>query len=220
VSVNRLERYFRRNTKRQIHKWIHYFEIYDRHFARFRRKPIVVVEFGVFHGGSLQMWRDYFGRKARIYGIDINRRCAALAEENTTILIGDQADRDFLRSIVAETGPIDVVIEDGGHEMGQQIATFEEIYPHVKAGGVFLIEDVHTSYWEEYGGGYREPATFMEYAKGLTDRLNAWHSRDDALAVDEFTRTTKSVHFYDSIIVFEKGDVGEPHHEKTGVTTI
>ena len=64
-------------------------------------------------------------------------------------------------------------IDDGGHTMGQQIATFEEMYPKVNENGVFLIEDLHTSYWQSYGGGYRKPGTFMEYAKALTDQLNA-----------------------------------------------
>jgi hypothetical protein len=73
--MNPLEKYFRRNSKRLIHKWVHYFEIYDRHFSRFRGKNIVVVEFGVSHGGSLQMWRKYFGRRAWIYGVDIDPRC-------------------------------------------------------------------------------------------------------------------------------------------------
>ena len=213
---NPLEKYFRSNKKRLIHKWLHYFEIYHRHFERFRGKPVTVLEFGVSQGGSLEMWRDYFGRKARIYGVDIDPRCAELGGRRTKVFIGDQEDREFLRSVAAEVGPIDVLIEDGGHRMGQQIATFEELYPHMKEDGVFLIEDLHTSYWKGFGGGHRRPGTFIEYAKGLTDQLNAWHSREDGFEVDEFTRTTKSMHFYDSIVVFEKGRVVEPHHEMTG----
>ena len=213
---NALERHFRRNRKRLIHKWMHYFEIYDRHFKRFRGKRIVVVEFGVSHGGSLQMWRKYFGRKAVIYGIDIDPRCKKFEDKRTNIMIGDQEDRDFLRSIVARTGPIDVLIEDGGHMMAQQIATFEEIYPTMTEDGVFLIEDLHTSYWADYGGAYRDPGTFIEYAKNLTDQLNAHHSQQPELAVDDFTNTTKSMHWYDSIIVFERGSVVAPHHEMTG----
>jgi hypothetical protein len=213
---NPLEKYFRSNKKRLIHKWLHYFEIYHRHFERFRGKPVTVVEFGVSQGGSLQMWRDYFGRRARIYGVDIDPRCAELGGRRTKVFIGDQEDREFLRSIAAQVGPIDVLIEDGGHHMGQQIATFEELYPHVKEDGVFLIEDLHTSYRRGYGGGHRRPGTFMEYAKGLTDQLNAWHSREEGFEVDEFTRSTKSMHFYNSIVVFEKGAVARPTHEKTG----
>jgi hypothetical protein len=215
-AQNPLERYFRANTGRLIHKWVHYFDIYHHHFERFRGKPVVIVEFGVSQGGSLQMWRDYFGPKAMIYGVDIDPRCARLDGERVKVFIGDQEDREFLRSIAEEVGPIDVLIEDGGHTMGQQIATFEELYPRLTPDGVFLVEDVHTSYRKGFGGGYRRPGTFMEYAKGLTDQLNAWHSREEGFDVDEFTRTTRSMHFYDSIVVFERGTVVEPHAEKTG----
>jgi cephalosporin hydroxylase len=215
---NPLEHYFRTNKGRLIHKWIHYFDIYDRHFKKYRGKKIVVLEFGVSHGGSLQMWRDYFGKKAQIYGVDIDPRCKKFEAKDTTIFIGDQENRAFLKKIRKQIGPIDIVIEDGGHTMTQQIATFEEIYPAVKEDGVFLIEDLHTSYWKkEYGGGYRRPGTFMEYAKNLTDQLNAWHSEDEKrFKVDDFTRTTRSMHFYDSIIVFEKGRIDRPYHEQIG----
>jgi hypothetical protein len=215
-AENPLERYFRANTRRLIHKWVHYFDIYHRHFERFRGRRVVVLEFGVNQGGSLQMWRDYFGRKASIYGVDIDPRCARLGGRRTKVFIGDQEDREFLSRIAAEIGPIDVLIEDGGHTMGQQIATFEVLYPRLTPDGVFLVEDVHTSYWPNYGGGYRKPDTFMEYAKGLTDQLNAWHSQDEDFVVDEFTKTTRSMHFYDSIVVFEKGPVSRPRAERTG----
>lgn len=215
-AENPLERYFRANTGRQIHKWIHYFDIYHRHLGRFRGRPVVILEFGVNQGGSLQMWRHYFGGKATIYGVDIDPRCARLGGPRIKVFIGDQEDRDFLRNLAAEIGPIDVLIEDGGHTMGQQVATFEELYPHLAPDGVFLIEDVHTSYWPRYGGGYRKYGTFMEYAKALADQLNAWHSREPDFVVDEFTRTTRSMHFYDSIVVFERGTVVKPHAEKTG----
>lgn len=218
---NPLEAYFRNNKGRLIHKWLHYFEIYHRHFERFRGTKPVVLEFGVSQGGSLQMWRDYFGRGARIHGVDINPKCKELQQRRTKIFIGDQADRGFLRSIADEIGPVDVVIEDGGHHFDQQINTFEEIYPRMTRDGVFLIEDLHTNYWpKKYGGGRRNPETFIEYAKSLSDQLNAWHSREPDFEVDEFTRTTKSMHFYDSIIAFERGEVRKPTHERTGTPTV
>lgn len=137
MNNNPLEEYFRENHGRRIHKWIHYFDIYHRHFQRFRGQPVSILEFGVQHGGSMQMWRDYFGPSARIHGVDIDPRCAAVGNPKDTIFIGDQEDRDFLRSVVDEIGSIDIVIEDGGHRMGQQVATFEEVYPRMSADGVF-----------------------------------------------------------------------------------
>ena len=168
-------------------------------------------------GGSLQMWRDYFGRKAAIHGVDIDPRCEKFGA-GTRVHIGDQEDRDFLRSLADEVGPIDVVIEDGGHTMGQQIATFEEIYPRMAPDGVFLDR----GHAHELLGRLRRrlPAhgNLHRVRQGRIDQLNAWHSRDPAFEVDDFTRSTKSMHFYDSIVVFERGEVVKPHHEMTGRT--
>jgi 23S rRNA U2552 (ribose-2'-O)-methylase RlmE/FtsJ len=214
---NPLEAYFRANQDRLIHKWLHYFEIYDRYFAPYRGKKITVVEFGVSHGGSLQMWKNYFGPRARIVGVDINPKCATLAEPQIEIHIGDQADRAFLRRLADDVGDIDVLIEDGGHTMEQQIATFEEFWPSIVDGGVYLVEDLHTSYWPRWGGGVRREGTFIEYAKLLIDQQHAWHSRDaDALAVDDYTRSIRGMHVYDSIIVFDKAVVPKPRNERTG----
>lgn len=158
---NPLEQFFRANRGPLIDKWIHYFDIYDRHLSPYRGRPITVVEFGVQHGGSMRMWRDYLGRKARIFGIDIDPRCAAVAAPGSEILIGDQSDPAFLASVRERVGTVDVLIEDGGHTMDQQLTTFREMWPAIGDGGVFLIEDLHTSYWPTYGGGYatREPSS-------------------------------------------------------------
>lgn len=215
--MNDLEKFFRKNTGRLIHKWIHYFEIYDRHFSRFRGKSPVVVEFGVSQGGSLQMWKDYFGPGVKIYGVDINPECKRFEEENVRIFIGDQSDRDFLRSIAREVPPIDILIEDGGHMMDQQIATFEELFSNVQPNGVYLCEDIHTSYWRYWGGGYRRRGTFIEYSKNWIDEINAWHSKEQhKFRVSDFTKSAHSLHFYDSVVVVEKRPMRPPHDDATG----
>lgn len=219
-DVNPLLAYFEQNRGRVVHKLLHYFDIYDRHFRPFRDRPITLVEFGVFHGGSLHMWRDYFGPAARIVGVDIDPRCASLTDDKAEVIIGDQEDRAFLNGLAERLGPVDIVIDDGGHTMGQQIATFEGLWPAVRDGGVFLSEDLCTSYWADYGGGYRRESTFIEYAKGLVDQLHAWHSQDDArLEVDDYTRSLSGMHVYDSVIVFDKGVVSRPRQRLTGVPT-
>lgn len=211
-----LETYFHANEGRLIHKWMHFFDVYDKHFSRYRGKEVVILEIGVYHGGSLQMWKNYFGDKARIYGVDINPRCKELEEENISIHIGSQSDRTFLRKLKKELPPIDILIDDGGHTMQQQIVTFEELYDAVRPDGVYLCEDLHTSYWLQYGGGDRRPGTFIEYSKRFIDKLNAWHSEEASLKVDSFTRSAGSLHFYDSILVIEKKVVAPPEHRKTG----
>jgi SAM-dependent methyltransferase len=216
-ASNPLREYFDRNPGRLIHKWEHYFEVYHRHFARYRGQPCNVLEIGVFHGGSLQMWRDYFGPAARITGVDIKPEAAQFAGEGVDVVIGDQADRGFLRELARRVGPIDVLIDDGGHTMQQQITTLEELYGHVRPDGVVLVEDTHTSYWRGFGGGLRNPSTFMEMSKRLVDDLNAWHSMDPhSLSPGPFTQSTRSIHFYDSIVVFEKGPRPKPRTVSSG----
>jgi hypothetical protein len=94
---------------------------------------------------------------------------------------------------------------------------FEELYPHVAEDGVYLCEDIHTSYWKEFGGRYRNPESYVEYSKGLIDQINAWFSEQpDQLAVTDFTRSTHSLHYYNSILVIEKRRVEPPEHSRRG----
>jgi 23S rRNA U2552 (ribose-2'-O)-methylase RlmE/FtsJ len=217
MPMNDLEIYFNANTGALIHKWKHYFNIYDRHFSRYRGTDVHVLEFGVSHGGSLQMWKTYFGEKCRVFGVDINPHCKALEEERVQILIGDQADRVFLSSLAKQLPRIDILIDDGGHTMEQQIKTFEALFAHVDANGVYLIEDLHTSYRPKFGGGYRRRGSFIEYSKNLIDQIHAWHSRQPKkFAVSDFTRSAYALHYYDSILVIEKRPIEEPHHLRTG----
>jgi hypothetical protein len=216
-EINPLRAYFERNPGRLMRKWAHYFDIYHHHFQRFRGRRCTILEIGVYHGGSLQMWRDYFGAQARVVGVDINPRLTSLDEPGIEIVIGDQGDRGFLRRLAQQIGPIDVLIDDGSHLMGHQIATVEELYGALRDDGVLLVEDTHTSYWREHGGGLRTPYTFMEFAKRLVDELNAWHSRDPhSFAPGGFTRGTRSMHFYDSVVVIEKSPVSPPQELQSG----
>jgi 23S rRNA U2552 (ribose-2'-O)-methylase RlmE/FtsJ len=110
--MGELEQYFKQNNKRLIFKWQHYFDIYERHFARFKNKEVVILEIGVSQGGSLQMWKDYFGGKCKIYGVDIDPRCKQFEEENIEIFIGSQSDKNFLRKIKSSIPQIDILIDD------------------------------------------------------------------------------------------------------------
>lgn len=215
--MNPLEAYFLSNRGPLLNKWKHYFEIYDRHFARYRNQPLLMVEVGVFHGGSLGMWKEYFGPKARIVGVDINPRAARFADGQVDILIGDQSDRDFLRRLRTQYPNIDILLDDGGHSMTQQIVTFEEMFPAVAEDGVYMVEDVHTSYWPEYGGGLHNPGSFIEYCKHFIDELNAWHVREwNDKDRSQVARSAHSVTFYDSIIAIEKRRKVPPEANMTG----
>ena len=221
MSITDLERFFTENQGRHIHKWKHYFEIYERHFSRFRGAEVHVVEFGVAQGGSLQMWKQYFGPRSRIYGVDINPHCKQLEEDQIEVFIGDQGNRAFLGSLRQTIPRIDILIDDGGHEMEQQIRTFEELFPFIDKHGVYLCEDMHTSYWPEWGGGYKRRGTFVEYSKNFIDSINAWHSAQRRrLNVTDFTRSVQSLHYYDSVLVIEKRPTEPPIQLRSGRRTI
>jgi cephalosporin hydroxylase len=128
---------FRHHVGRRVDKWRHYFDIYDRHFDRFRGKRVRVLEIGVDHGGSLQLWKRYFGPDSQIVGLDIDPRCAEYAENQIAIHIGNQADVALLKSL----GPFDIVIDDGSHRLQDQLASFEALWPSTRS--VYLIEDCH-----------------------------------------------------------------------------
>ena len=217
AEPNPLAAYFFSNPGRLMRKWQGYFDIYHRHFAQFRGRSPVVLEIGVFQGGSLQMWRDYFGPGARIVGIDVDPRCRQFEEAQISVLIGDQQDRGFLAEVKRQLPHIDIVIDDGGHTMPQQITSFEELYPHLQPHGVYLCEDIHTSMMPEYGGGYRRQGTFLEYGKGLVDCLYAWYSEENkASTAEAMTRSTYALHFYDSVLVIEKRPIEVPQEFSTG----
>ena len=103
--------------------------------------------------------------------------------------------------------------------MNHQKINFDVLFDHVKYDGLYLFEDIHTSYWVTYGGGHKRRGTFIEYSKNFIDYLNAWHSRQRSLRVNDFTRSADSIHYYDSIIVIEKKKKGGPFHETTGNRT-
>lgn len=197
---------FLTNDEKIIHKWAHYFPIYERHFATWRNKSLTFLEIGVFRGGSLQMWQRFFGPMARIVGIDIDPQCKKHESPGIFVRIGDQSDPAFLQSVIDEFGAPDIVLDDGSHRMEHITCSFEFLYPKMHKNAIYMVEDLHTAYWEEYGGGVNRSDTFIEIAKTCIDRLNADHSRGK-IPSDFITRQTFAISFYDSVVCFEKGDV-------------
>jgi hypothetical protein len=195
-------------------KWDRYFDVYERHLEKFKGKNITFVEVGVLNGGSLDMWSRYFGPESKIYGIDIDRNCLNLRYDNPNIkiIIGDQSSDEFWDRTIAEIGPIDAIVEDGGHHMNQQIVTFEKVFPIIKTGGVYICEDTHTSYWDDYSGGYKNMASFVEYSKNFIDVLNYNHMRNGHGQIQEkknMSEGLSGLFFYDSMTIFEKNPLVE-----------
>lgn len=208
-----LHQIFLSNGGRLMHKWLHYFDIYERHFARFVGKAPTMLEIGVYRGGSLSMWQQYFGKDARIVGLDIEPNCAKYAGDNVEIVIGSQDDPDVLNDILSRY-EFDIVLDDGSHEMHHLNASFDLIYDRISPNGVYMLEDLHCCYFHRFGGGLKREGSFMETVKDKIDELHATYT--GKLEVSKFTRSTASINIYDSIVVFEKAPQGARAHIRTG----
>jgi len=209
-----------------VHKWHHYFDIYTRYFERFRDRPIKMLEIGVFRGGSLRMWKEYFHADSTIVGIDVDRSCQAheIAERNVFVRIGSQADPAFLASVNGEFGPFDIILDDGSHKTHHQIISFGALFRSaLKDGGCYMVEDVHTNYWIKH---VDSPETFIELSKQMIDMLHEpyfdrietefRHEHADAVAemdLSYLAANLDGISFHDSIVVFDKRQRSLPKSE-------
>jgi hypothetical protein len=200
---------------RVLDKWVHYFPIYAEHLARFRNQPVRVLEVGVYRGGGLAMWAKYLGPEAKLVGLDIDEAAVRAVKGRFPVVLGDQEDPEVLRRLHDEHGPFDVVIDDGGHTMRQQIVTAETLFPLLNDNGIFIIEDTHTSYWTEFGGGLHDPESFVEWTKPRVDDLHSRHHRDiDRTSI--WATDLNGIHWYDSVVVLDKKHRFRPFNEMAG----
>jgi cephalosporin hydroxylase len=198
-----------------VHKWHHYLPLYDRYFGAWRGRPVRFLEIGVAQGGSLQMWRRWFGPAAVIYGIDIHPNCARFDGQAGRVRVGSQADPAFLEAVVAEMGGVDLVLDDGSHRMEHVRASLEALFPRLAVGGTYMIEDLHTAYLPKYGGGYHADGNFFNAVRQLIDDMHSWYH---ACAPHHaaLSGLVTGVHVHDSIVVLEKGKAERPTHSRVG----
>ena len=156
--------------------WKHafYAPIYEEWLNKYVGTEAVLLELGVGKGGSPQVWQSYLGEKAQVIGLDCD---PALFYEDPKVkfLVANQYDRESLKACPVKD--FDVFIDDGSHLSSATIATFEEMFPRLKNGGLYIIEDVGTSYRKcDFGGGFRKQGTLIEYFKDAIDILqsNEW----------------------------------------------
>lgn len=205
--ANPLLTFFIENAGTAIDKWLHYFHIYHKTFNQYRVMELSILEIGVQNGGSTRMWQNYFGDHAKIVCVDIDPGCKKLEQEGFEVWIGDQESVEFWDNFKKSHTSFDIIIEDGGHGMRQQINTFEALFPIINDGGVYLCEDTHTSYFPILDdAGVNNPKSFIEYSKRLVDQMHGWYYKPISQLThnDLILMNLDSVAFYDSIVVFEK----------------
>jgi hypothetical protein len=186
-------------------KWEPYFDVYETYFSKFRNTRPTFVEVGVQSGGSMQMWVKYLGEGARIFGVDIAPEVTEV--EGTTIIVGDQASREFWDDQLPKIGMIDCFVDDGGHTSTQMMVTFEKVWPMIKEGGVYVCEDTHCSYWPAWEGGFKKSDTFVEFSKKFADVVHSGHIPGGAPAeIKSLPQDIAQVSFFNSQVVFIKGN--------------
>tara|TARA_B100000886_G_scaffold275730_1_gene199654 strand:- start:1279 stop:2019 length:741 start_codon:yes stop_codon:yes gene_type:complete len=146
-----------------------YFEVYDELFSKYRNKKITFVEIGILSGGSLFMWRNFFGPRARIIGIDLNPKAKKWSKYGFEIFIGDQSDINFWKKFKKKVGKIDIILDDGGHRYVDQITSIECILSNIKHNGLIVVEDTHTSYLNGFGD---KKYSLINYIKNIIDKIN------------------------------------------------
>ncbi len=211
-----IEELFFANTNRVCHKWVHYLPVYDRFFAPYRDKPINILEIGVSHGGALEIYSQYFHPKSNIVGVDIEPLCKQIEGGNIKIFTGSQSDRAFMESLPFE---FDIIIDDGSHVQSDVKESFNIMFPRLKNGGLYFVEDLHTAYWDGYGGGLRKQGTFIEDTKWMVDDINGHHVRQSGYP-NRYTNQIKGMYITDSIVIIEKDNVPPPHAEAIGTKQI
>ncbi|WP_152278861.1 class I SAM-dependent methyltransferase [Methylorubrum populi] len=207
---------FLSNSGPAVHMQAQCCAAYERHLARYVNTPMTLLQLGIREGGALQMWKKWLGPNARIVGIDGDPGCARHADEQIIVRTGNGSEAKFLREVVAELGSIDVVIDDGSHQMIDMIASFDFLYERISPNGVYLIQAAHTAYLPSYGGGLNESGTIIQRFKDLLDELHANHVHNNALRPTSFTKSTLSMTAYESILVFEKAIAPNRHFIRTG----
>ena len=183
-----------------------FIEIYEKYFSHLKDKKINILEIGVDKGDSLRLWREYF-INANICGIDLHKSDFTI--DNTEILIGDQSDYSFLQTVVSKYKNFDIIVDDGSHQSKHIISSFKFLFPYLSKNGIYVIEDLQTSYIPRYGGSrfnLNKRKSSMNFLKSLTDSINYEHNDKPFFKKSIYDGKIKSVHFYQNISIIRKGE--------------
>lgn len=162
-------------------KWTIYLDEWDRLFEIYHDDQINLLEIGIQNGGSLEVWAKYFSKAKRIIGCDIDEKCRELKfnDSRISVVVGDANTDECTIEILERSPTFDIIIDDGSHRSSDIICSFDRYFPHLMDGGLYIVEDLHTSYWKDYEGGLYDPNSSMSFFKRLADVINHEHWRNN-----------------------------------------
>lgn len=228
MSLNKLAFEYSRHTGKVSFRWSSYIPVFDLSLIQYRDEPITMLEIGVLNGGSLELWAKYFSNAKTIVGCDTNPDCANLQFEDPRIqlVIGDATQEAVAEQLAVLSPTFDLVIDDGSHQSRDIIRSFAHFFPRLAEGGLYVIEDLHASYWQQYEGGLFHPYSSMSFLKRLADAINHEHwgvtwprtqlfdgiSKHHEISFDEqVLASIHSVEFVNSMCLIRK----KPSHENS-----
>ncbi|EIX9716148.1 glycosyltransferase [Klebsiella pneumoniae] len=175
--MKKLIEYYNEHNGKSSDKWDLYLQAYHQNLSSIRLSVENFLEIGVQNGGSLEIWRDYFPNAKNIIGCDINPDCEKLKynDDIIKVVIGNSSTEAVKTQIKSITPSLDLIIDDGSHNSSDIIKTFLLYFPLVKEDGVYIIEDLHCSYWQSFEGGLYDPYSSMAFLKKLADIQNHEH---------------------------------------------
>lgn len=223
----RLEGLYQHDRRLVTQKWSSYLPIYETVLAPFQDRPARLLEIGVQNGGSLEVWAAHLPVAELIVGCDVDPRCGALefTDARVTVVVGDVADETTRARILDISPTFEIILDDGSHRSDDIISAFVHLFPMLAEGGVYVIEDLHCSYWSDFGGGLFAQRSAMSFLRRLVDVINAdhWALGTDSRTIlepliegplpDAFVRSLASIAsiaFYDSVCVIHRDGAPAP----------
>jgi len=229
-----LKKLYARHTGKVSDKWSSYLDEYERIFLEYRKKTVRILEIGVQNGGSLEIWSQYFASAQKIVGCDINPTCAELKfdDPRIAVVIGNANSDKAQKAIITHSKAFDIIIEDGSHLSGDIVKSFARYFSHLENGGVFIAEDLHCSYWQNFEGGLYYPFSAITFFKRLADIINGEHwgiEKDPSEILHGFfskygfsisekdLQSIHSVQFFNSMCVVRKE---KPEHNRLNARVV
>ena len=182
-----------------------FIQLYEKYFTSLKNLKINILEIGIENGDSLRIWREFFPN-ANICGIDIDKKNFKI--ENVDILQGDQSNQLFLKSVIDKYKNFDIIIDDGSHQSKHIITSFKFLFPFLNDNGIYVVEDLQTSYFPRYGGSrinLKKKNSSMNFIKSLTDSINYEKNNRPYFNKNNFEGLIKSIYFHQNIAFIYKG---------------